>query len=58
MAASNSSNVPDSTNQISDAEDTNMFQAARRSGRRNALPDLGEHLFQRKTVDFHFVLWN
>ena len=31
---------------ISEMDDTNMFQAARRNGRRNALGDLGEQLVQ------------
>lgn len=31
---------------ISEAEDMKMFQAARRTGRRNALGDLSEHLAQ------------
>lgn len=40
------SNTTDSANTITESEDLNMFQAARRTGRRNALGDLSEHLSQ------------
>lgn len=39
-------NTTDSANTITESEDLNMFQAARRTGRRNALGDLSEHLSQ------------
>lgn len=45
-ASSNSTTSNDSTNAITEAEDMKMFQAARRTGRRNALGDLSEHLAQ------------
>jgi hypothetical protein len=46
--AKNNSNTSETINSISEAEDMKMFQAARRSGRRNALGDLSEHLAQSK----------
>ena len=45
-ASSNSNATSDSASAITEAEDMKMFQAARRTGRRNALGDLGEHLSQ------------
>jgi hypothetical protein len=35
---------------IPEIDDVNMFQAARRNGRRNALGDLGEQLVQGELV--------
>lgn len=46
------SNTADSANTITESEDLNLFQAARRTGRRNALGDLSEHL--SKGNYFHF----
>ena len=37
-------------NSISEVDDVNMCQAARRNGRRNALGDLGEQLVQGELV--------
>ena len=37
-----------SSNSMSEVDDVNMFQAARRNGRRNALADFGEQLMQGK----------
>lgn len=45
-SASNNSNTNEPNTPISEAEDVKMFQAARRTGRRNALGDLSEHLAQ------------
>ncbi len=42
----NNGNPTESHGSISEAEDTKMFQAARRTGRRNALGDLSEQLTQ------------
>ena len=47
-ATTNSNPTNDSTNTITEAEDMKMFQAARRTGRRNALGDLSEHLAPSK----------
>jgi hypothetical protein len=44
-ATTNNSNT---SNSISEVDDVNMFQAARQTGRRNALGDLGEQLVQGK----------
>jgi hypothetical protein len=41
-----STNTTETVPSISEAEDMKMFQAARRTGRRNALGDLGEQLSQ------------
>ena len=45
-ATASSSSSGSSASAISEVEDVNMFQAARRTGRRNALGDLGEQLAQ------------
>ncbi|CAF1481969.1 unnamed protein product [Adineta steineri] len=47
--ASASSSTDKSFNSIPEVDDINMFQAARRNGRRNALADLGEQLSQANT---------
>jgi len=44
--AKSSTNTTETVPSISEAEDMKMFQAARRTGRRNALGDLSEHLSQ------------
>jgi hypothetical protein len=54
MSASASSNSSTATS-MSEADDANMFQAARRSGRRNALGDLEEQLTQGKSCFFLIV---
>jgi hypothetical protein len=46
MSAAATSNSNNTSNSISEVDDVNMFQAARRNGRRNALGDLGEQLAQ------------
>lgn len=54
-ASKNNSNTADTAAAaaaISEAEDMTMFQAARRTGRRNALGDLSEHLAQGKLISF------
>ena len=48
MSASSSTNNTNTSNLISEVDDVNMFQAARRGGRRNALGDLGEQILQGK----------
>jgi hypothetical protein len=48
--ASSNSNKTEPTNSMSDAEDNKMFQAARRTGRRNALGDLSEQLSQGEFI--------
>ncbi|UJR37240.1 hypothetical protein I4U23_029949 [Adineta vaga] len=42
----NDSNTTESSNTISEDDDVKMFQAARRTGRRNAMGDLNEQLTQ------------
>ncbi len=42
----NDSNTTESSNSISEADDKKMFQAARRTGRRNAMGDLSEQFIQ------------
>jgi hypothetical protein len=49
--ASSNSKTNEPTSSISDAEDKKMFQAVRRTGRRNALGDLSEQLAQG---EFHY----
>jgi hypothetical protein len=48
MSATATTNNNNSLNSIPEVDDANMFQAARRNGRRNALGDLGEQLLQGK----------
>ena len=48
MSATAAGNPNDKLNPISEVDDVNMFQAARRNGRRNALGDVGEVLVQGK----------
>ena len=48
----NDKNTTESSNSISEADDMRMFQAARRTGRRNAMGDLSEQLAQSKLY-FH-----
>ncbi|CAF1107908.1 unnamed protein product [Rotaria sp. Silwood1] len=45
-SATNANNTTETTPPISEAEDLKMFQAARRTGRRNALGDLSEQFAQ------------
>lgn len=45
MSASAAANTPP-TNSMPEVDDMNMFQAARRGGRRNALGDFGEQFSQ------------
>ncbi|UJR08970.1 hypothetical protein I4U23_013221 [Adineta vaga] len=49
MSAS-TSNTNNSSNSVSEVDDINLFQAARRNGRRNALADLGEQISQANTA--------
>jgi hypothetical protein len=49
MSATTSANDNNNTS-ISEIDDVNMCQAARRNGRRNALGDLGEQLIQGKSI--------
>ncbi len=44
----NDNNTTESSNSISEADDMKMFQAARRTGRRNAMGDLGEQFIKSK----------
>lgn len=46
MSAAATMNTNNTSNAISEVDDVNMFQAARRNGRRNALADLGEQIIQ------------
>ena len=50
MSAStkNNNKTSESVSSISDVEDAKMFQATRRTGRRNALGDLSEHIARSK----------
>jgi hypothetical protein len=56
MMSATASNNSNTSNSISEVDDINMFQAARRNGRRNALPDLGEQISQGKLFFFYFRL--
>ncbi len=52
MSATTVTNNNNNTlNSVSEIDDINMFQAARRNGRRNALGDLGEQILQGKFVN-------
>ena len=55
MSAAATSNSNNTSNSISEVDDVNMFQAARRNGRRNALGDLGESLAQGEFSFLFFV---
>ena len=52
MSASAADNGNNTSNSISEVDDVNMFQAARRGGRRNALADLDEQLTQGELCIF------
>jgi len=56
MMSATASNNSNTSNSISEVDDINMFQAARRNGRRNALADLGEQLSQGRLFFFYFCL--
>lgn len=55
MSAASATNNSNTANSISEVDDVNMFQAARRNGRRNALADLGEHVIQGNLNMFIFL---
>jgi hypothetical protein len=46
MSTASATDNSNTSNIISEVDDVNMFQAARRNGRRNALGDLEEQLTQ------------
>ncbi|CAF0800125.1 unnamed protein product [Adineta ricciae] len=48
--STSASNTTNPSNSTSEVDDINLFQAARRNGRRNALADLGEQLSQVNTT--------
>jgi hypothetical protein len=48
MSTASAINESNASNSMSEVDDVNMFQAARRNGRRNALGDLGEQVAQGK----------
>jgi hypothetical protein len=52
MSAAATDNSTNTSNSISEVDDVNMFQAARRNGRRNALADLGEQVAQGEFFSF------
>jgi len=48
MSTASAINESNASNSMSEVDDVNMFQAARRNGRRNALADVGEQVVQGK----------
>jgi len=57
-AAAATTNNNNTSNSMSEVDDVNMFQAARRNGRRNALGDVGEQLAQGEFCFFLLYLFN
>lgn len=55
-APKNNSSTVDTAAAISETEDMKMFQAARRTGRRNALGDLSEHIAQGNPIDLFVIV--
>lgn len=57
-APKNNSSTVDTAAAISETEDMKMFQAARRTGRRNALGDLSEHIAQGNPIDLFVITYS
>jgi hypothetical protein len=55
MSATSAINNNSTSNSLSEVDDVNMFAAARRNGRRNALADVGAQMIQGKFFFFHLL---